>query len=177
MICETLDTFLQRDDPVSRLLETFFQTHGLLTVPEGRYELLFGAYASVQQYKTCYNRRFEAHRKYIDIQLLASGEERIFTAPLAAGVVEEPYIEKKDIGIYRCFNRISAVDLTAGQLVILFPEDLHAPSNSISGPTTVRKLVFKIPVSRWEESNDKRAHLYADTQTDIYDSTVTETGE
>lgn len=149
MICQTLYDFLQRDDSVSRLLTAFFQSHDLLTVPEGRYELGGGAYVSVQQYMTCVNERFEGHRKFIDIQLLSSGAERILTAPLAAGIVQEPYSEEKDICIYRCVHSVSAVDLAEGQLAILFPEDLHAPSNCVSKPTDVRKLIFKIPISMW----------------------------
>ena len=149
MIMQTLNDFLRRDDPVAHSVAAFFQAHDLLTTPEGRYELGGGAYVSVQQYTTCVNERFEAHKRFIDVQLLASGTERIFVAPLTAGIVEEPYSEEKDICIYRCVNQISAVDLEAGQLAVLFPEDLHAPSNSISEPTAVRKLVFKIPTSMW----------------------------
>ena len=149
MIKQTLNDFLRRDDPVSRLVAAFFERYDLLTAPEGRYELSGGAYVSVQQYMTCRNDRFEAHRRFIDIQLLASGAERILTAPLDSGVAQAPYNEEKDVAFYRCSGDISAADLAAEDLVILFPEDLHAPSNCISEPAAVRKLLFKIPVSVW----------------------------
>ena len=47
----------------------------------GRYELSGGAYANVSTYKTApkEEKAFEAHRKYIDIQMIIRGNE-IFVA-------------------------------------------------------------------------------------------------
>ena len=107
------------------------------------------AYVSVLEYETGKNLEFEAHKNWIDIQLIVSGGERIFTAPIQAGAPISAYDSENDIGLYTCFEQIQAVDLHPGQLAILFLGDLHAPGNSISCPVPVRKLVFKIPVALW----------------------------
>ena len=45
----------------------------------GRYELSDGAYVNVSTYKTApkEEKAFEAHRKYIDIQMILSGNELV----------------------------------------------------------------------------------------------------
>jgi biofilm protein TabA len=44
--------------------------------------------------------RWEAHKKYIDIQYVATGKEKIGVAPLSKAVAIEPFNEAKDIGFY-----------------------------------------------------------------------------
>lgn len=99
--------------------------------------------------------RFEAHRKYIDVQYIVSGEELILTLPLADQTPSIPYDEAKDITFYPLDcgggNPTSAPNpqpsrllLTPGMVAALFPEDLHAPSLSVGEPTVVGKVVVKV---------------------------------
>ena len=137
--------------PFSRLLDSFAKENDLETMPAGRYALADGAYASIQEYMTHENVQFEAHKKWIDIQMIVSGSERILTAPIEAGKAITDYDAEKDICLYTCSEQIRAVDLNAGRLAVLFPKDLHAPGNSSADSVLVRKLIFKIPVKRWSE--------------------------
>ncbi len=92
--------------------------------------------------------RFEGHYKYIDIQYIIEGEETIFWTPTAGLTPTVPYDDTQDIW----FSQVSrqgtiAVALSRGQLVVLFPEDAHAPMYCVVAPSRVRKLVIKVMVS------------------------------
>jgi YhcH/YjgK/YiaL family protein len=112
----------------------------------GRYELSGGAYALVQEYETkpVEGAKYEAHRKFIDIQYLFSGEELCFYAPLSQ-MTAEPYLPEKDyVGLT---GEGFALPLKAGEFAIFYPRDAHLPSRMTgAGPRPVKKVVVKIPV-------------------------------
>lgn len=164
MICSTLCELVRGNLPVSQLLDSFVKTNDLQTIQVGRYELGDKAYISVQEYKTHENLQFEAHKEWIDIQLIVSGCERILTASVKTGKPETAYTRETDVRFYHCTEQIKRVDLYPDQLVILFPEDLHAPSNSISASVPVRKVVFKIPVAMW---NKDEVSIYQEQENDM----------
>ncbi|MGD9641845.1 MAG: YhcH/YjgK/YiaL family protein [Elusimicrobiales bacterium] len=118
-------------------------------LPDGRYELDGErVFAMVQRYETLAGEpRFEAHRRYADVQYLAAGSEIIAAAPLAALSVTEAYDAARDI----CFGavpagRASRLTLAAGELAILYPEDAHAPRLAAGAPAAVTKIVVKVEI-------------------------------
>lgn len=128
----------------------FLRRPDLLSLPDGKYgidgERVF---AMVQRYETIApaEPRFEAHRKYIDLQFLASGTELIGWAPLEKLAVTEVYDEGKEA----CFGAVPAgawtpLRLEAGRLAVLGPEDAHAPRLAAGAPAPVVKVVVKILV-------------------------------
>ncbi|MEW6357874.1 MAG: YhcH/YjgK/YiaL family protein [Planctomycetota bacterium] len=117
------------------------------SMQDGRYELAGGrGYANVESYRTfrAEGRRFEAHRKYADIQTVVSGEEIIEWAPVPALDVVEVYSEDRDAAFYQGAGGITRLHLTAGRFAIFFPSDAHKPGCSVDGPRDVRKIVVKI---------------------------------
>lgn len=118
-------------------------------VADGRHELdgdrLF---ALVQSYRTepAAEKRFEAHRRYIDIQYVFSGEEIFGHAELAALKPGDPFDEAKDIGFYGEPDSWTPVTLLPGSFVVAFPHDGHKPGCSLRGPAAVRKIVIKVAV-------------------------------
>ena len=90
--------------------------------------------------------RLEAHRRFIDVQYIVSGEERIGCAPLArAGAPLAPFDDAKDIVFLD--GAFEPVTLRAGDFALFFPQDAHAPGIRAGGsPAHVRKVVIKIPV-------------------------------
>ncbi len=122
----------------------------LKDLPDGKYgidgERVF---AMVQRYVTIEQSvpKFEAHRKYIDLQFLVSGAELIGCAPLAKLSVTEAYDEEKEA----CFGTVppgawTPLRLEAGQLAVLYPEDAHAPHLAAGAPAPVVKVVVKIAI-------------------------------
>ena len=106
-------------------------------------------FALVQSYTTkpMTQAKFEAHRKYIDIQFIEAGRESILWSPLDNLTdTLQPYAAETDIGFYSVPSQWTPIQLHAGQFTILFPEDGHAPCIELNGATEVRKIVLKVRV-------------------------------
>jgi biofilm protein TabA len=88
--------------------------------------------------------RFEAHRKYIDVQYLASGQELIGFAPVRALETTEPYDAAKDIEFFSRPAEYASIELRPGRFAVFVPGDGHMPSVHLDGPHVVRKVVVKI---------------------------------
>lgn len=126
----------------------FLRRPGTAALPDGRYEVDGDrVYALVQRYDTLPDGepKFEAHRRFIDVQYIASGEEIIGWAPLADMVLSEPYDPARDV----CFGRAcrwTPLRLGEGMLAVLWPEDAHAPRLAAGKPEAVVKIVVKVAV-------------------------------
>jgi biofilm protein TabA len=90
--------------------------------------------------------KFEAHRKYIDIQYVASGSELIGISPvtLRDSVLQE-YNDTKDIEFLSVKESIKN-KATPANFFIFFPEDAHMPGLKEETNTPVRKVVVKIRI-------------------------------
>ncbi len=103
--------------------------------------------ASVSTYdtKSAEGSFFEAHKKYIDLQYIADGEENIGWAYLDNNLKPtDEFDAEKDIGFFDgdCGSWIT---VKKDSFVILFPEDAHMPCISTTDkPESVTKIVFKI---------------------------------
>ena len=110
-------------------------------------------YAVVDSYTTvpAEQKRFEAHRSYIDVQNVLEGEESIVWAPLDCLSSVGEYDEQKDVYFLEPMEqRISgaALALREGQFAVFFPHDAHKPGCWIDRPRPVRKVVMKVRVRR-----------------------------
>lgn len=88
---------------------------------------------------------FEAHKKYLDLHVILSGQEFVAVAPIEAleHVEERP---DEDSVMYRG-EAAFRFPITTGQFVLLYPGEGHLPRLSINGVNTdVNKVVFKIQV-------------------------------
>ncbi len=128
----------------------FLRLRGIHDLPDGRIEIDGErVYAIIQRYETMEAAvpKFEYHRKYIDVQYIASGEEVIGWAPMDRMEITDAYDADKDI----CFGTVepdkwSPVYLKEGELAVLYPEDGHAPRLACGAPSSVRKIVVKVAV-------------------------------
>lgn len=126
----------------------FIRENDLHTLPLGRYDLEDGVFAIVQEYLTKNDSVYEAHKKYIDLQYIVSGEEEIHVCDINEVLdCVESYDENKDIVFFQSARTCRKVKLERDTFVILFPNDAHKPCISVcSNPSEVRKVVVKIPV-------------------------------
>ncbi|NLT19042.1 MAG: DUF386 domain-containing protein [Clostridiales bacterium] len=108
----------------------------------GKYHLDNGVFAMVQRYtaKQESDCKWEAHKKYIDIQYIVSGQETICTAYENNLTLTVTYDPEKDICFYE--GEGARQELKAGEFLILFPWDAHKPA---IGEGDVEKIVVKIP--------------------------------
>jgi len=91
--------------------------------------------------------KFEAHRRYIDIQLVVRGQESIGYAPVASLVTAEPYDAAKDIEFFSVPQESATLALCAGDFAVFAPGDGHRPSLHLDGPHVSRKVVVKVSVA------------------------------
>lgn len=89
--------------------------------------------------------KWEAHKKYIDIQFVASGDEEMGYANVNTLKVQKAYDEKDDYALFEGAG--SYVRVPAGNFTIFFPEDAHVPGSAVNEkPSAVRKVVIKVAV-------------------------------
>lgn len=116
--------------------------------PAGKYELLGDAlFAMVQEYDSKTEAKMEVHDKYIDLQFVAEGEEKILWAQREELDVLTPFAEGKDAAFLSDGDRPAALHLRAGDFAIFYPSDAHKPGLAVNAPTPVKKIVVKISVS------------------------------
>lgn len=103
-------------------------------------------FALVQEYTTRAADRcvWEAHRRYIDVQLVVFGVERIGYANIAHAREREPYDPARDVAFFE--PGFDYITLQPGMLAILGPEDVHSPGAAAGEPERVRKVVIKAAV-------------------------------
>ena len=125
----------------------FLKNNDLETIALGRYDLTpNGTYANVQEYETSLRGAYEAHRKYIDIQYIVSGEEIIEIAPLEDAENEfRPYSEERDCANFASAKNPVSVLATSKVFCVLFPSEAHKPCIANGEPAHVRKVCVKVP--------------------------------
>lgn len=115
---------------------------------DGRYEIdgerIF-ANVSTYETKDREGAKFEAHKKYADLQAVIFGEEAIGWAGLDDKLTEvsEEYSKGGDIAFYEGETVIDTV-LPAGYCALLFPQDAHMPCLYTGKDRKVTKIVVKI---------------------------------
>jgi len=128
---------------------TFLKSNDLSKLEIKRYEIDGdNVFAPVSEYlsKNEEDAKYEAHKKYIDIQYVISGTEQMSVAPLASlAEVLTPYDETKDVGFMTVSNA-SHFTATPENFFIFFPSDIHRPSVKVGENSQVRKVVVKVKV-------------------------------
>ena len=115
-----------------------------ITVDGARISAQIQAYDSILPQDT----RFEAHRSYIDIQIVLSGKEIVYWCPLERLTkIAVPYDYEKDIVFFDDPDVPSTpMRLEAGDYAVLFPSDGHKPRCVVDAPEPVGKIVVKVSV-------------------------------
>ena len=126
---------------IARALDYLQQTD-LRGLADGRYDLDGDRlYAMVQRYKPkpVSEAKWEAHRKYIDVQYVVDGLERMgYTYLRDALKVLEPYDAQKEASFFEAQGDFVAVP--AGSFIIFAPHDVHAPGLTTESPESVREV-------------------------------------
>lgn len=118
--------------------------------PVGTYQINQHVKAIVSEYETKAENEhgFEAHKKYIDIQYLLFGEERIACLPIERLNETKAYNEETDAAFYAADLKLqpSYISLLPGFFAIFFPQDGHMPQLCVDKPMKVKKVVVKVEV-------------------------------
>jgi YhcH/YjgK/YiaL family protein len=86
--------------------------------------------------------KWEAHRRYWDIQYVERGVERMGYANLSQMRVSQEYDAEKDFALFN--GNGDFITVKQGMFVIYMPQDVHAPGLAAIEPVPVRKIVMKV---------------------------------
>lgn len=101
---------------------------------------------NIQSYETKEkeNCKLESHKKYIDIQMMISGKEKMELADVARLTIKEEYNEDADVMYWNTPERISTVILSEGDYIVLYPENAHRGAVKVEKAEQVVKIVGKV---------------------------------
>lgn len=114
---------------------------------EGRYDIDGdNAFALVQAYHTKPENegKWEAHRKYIDIQYMLEGTECMGITPLEHVSVSQEYSEENDYALFE--GQGEKITVSAGFFTVFYPHDVHMPGLQVKVPQPIRKIVIKVKI-------------------------------
>lgn len=128
----------------------YLRSNDFVTMEPGVYEVQGKEiYAQVFDTETgaLETKRPEVHRKFLDVQFLASGKERIGFTPDTGKYEIDEYIEERDLIFYKEVENEGIIEVTPGCYSVFFPEDVHRPGVAAGEAMMIRKVVVKVSVS------------------------------
>lgn len=127
-------------------LADLLEQHPLKALAKGRHEFvadrLFAIASPLAETRS--SAMLEVHRRYIDVHVTFEGVDNIGWTPLSGlTMADAPFNVESD---FQCFRDeyTSIFPVAAGQLMVCFPEDAHAPL--LGKGELVHKCVLKIAV-------------------------------
>jgi biofilm protein TabA len=90
---------------------------------------------------------FESHERYIDIQFIVSGIEKISWIPIDKLVVAEDDLIKSDKLLYKDNSIGNEFIVHEGQFVVFYPEDGHKACVTVDETCLVKKIVLKVSLT------------------------------
>ncbi|NEY29495.1 DUF386 domain-containing protein [Escherichia coli] len=94
-------------------------------------------------------RRQELHGKYLDIQIVLAGQEKMVFSNLAAPQGSAEWLEGKDIAFLPLTQQgleEKSFIMNAGDFVVFYPGELHKPMCAVGENAPAKKAVVKILV-------------------------------
>jgi len=125
----------------------FLQDNDVAAMAPGRREIAGeDLFAMVQEYepKPAEQGLWEAHRRYIDIQYIARGVERIGYANVCRLAIQREYDADNDAMFLE--GQGDLFMLREGMFAIFWPEDAHMPGLEAESRGQVKKVVVKVKI-------------------------------
>jgi biofilm protein TabA len=120
--------------------------------PDGKYEIQgTDLYAGVQRYQTSASeeKKWEAHERYGDIQVVFAGQEYCGHTHRDNLQSIQPYSTEKDVEKFAApTTPFSRLLLSPGQFCIFYPEDGHQPGVKVAESQAVLKVVIKFRLQK-----------------------------
>ena len=128
-----------------KLVFEYIKTHDLTQMECGRHEIRGNeVFFNLQEYETKPSQKLEAHKKYIDIQVVITGEEYMGYTNFDNTTISEAYDSEKDVMFLS--GNVDKLKADNKTFLIFYPQDAHMPALSIKENTKVKKAIFKISV-------------------------------
>lgn len=117
------------------------------TIENGKYQVADDFYYNVFEYEPKPETEidYEAHRKYIDIQCVARGVDKLMVTDIHDLKARTEYDAEKDVIFYHNNDNQAGTILRPGSIVVLYPKDAHKSVNVEPG-VEIKKIVGKLLV-------------------------------
>ena len=129
---------------ISKALD-YLRENDFVGISPGRYEIDGDKiFSMVMEYETKSEEEsvWEAHKKYIDVQYIVRGSEKMGYADTGTLAVREQYDERRDCMFLE--GNGGFLVCRQGTFVIFAPWDAHMPGLSVDGTQKVKKVVVKV---------------------------------
>ena len=116
-------------------------------LPFGRHDIVGDdIFINLAEYQTVLPDQgiWEAHQRYIDIQLIVAGQEQMGHAFQQSLQIKEAYDAAKDVVFYSGAGQL--ITYSKSTFAIYYPHDVHKPGVFSGAPGTVRKAVAKVRI-------------------------------
>lgn len=146
----SIDDFKAYPEAIRKVID-YLKSNDFVKMEPGVYELEGrDIYVQVFDAETgpVEEKRPESHKEYLDIQFLASGEEKLGFTPYTEKYEVDEYIEERDLIFYKSVENEGFVNAVPGCISIFFPCDIHRPAVAVNEAMTVRKVVVKVRTTR-----------------------------
>lgn len=113
----------------------------------GRYELRGeDIFMNVMQFSTLppEEKKAELHERFIDIQLLLTGKERIFYGITGSARQCDEWHVEDDYQLCAEIANEQSMTLKPGMFTVFMPGEPHKPGCVITGPAEIKKMVVKV---------------------------------
>lgn len=87
---------------------------------------------------------YEAHQRYLDVQVLLEGVETVVWNDISALQLSVPYDPEKDKAMY--VGEGCSMAIKPGTIYVCWPEDGHKACRHTGQPSHYRKAVIKLPL-------------------------------
>ena len=130
----------------------FIQTNNIVSMKEGKYDIVKkSVFIIIQDYltKPKIEKKWESHKKYIDIQIMLKGSEYIGYSSIDKLNIEAPYNNEKDLIFYHNDKAINnMLFLPQNYFMVFLPNDAHMPGICVRNESNfVKKAVIKILIN------------------------------
>lgn len=89
---------------------------------------------------------YEAHKRFVDIQYVLNGEEKVCCLPIEKLKETKAYCEEIDAAFYVADNKPQEMVIGNGYFAIYHPQDGHMPQLCVDEPQLVKKVVVKVEI-------------------------------
>lgn len=126
---------------------TYAKEHDLASYEKGSHEIdgerLF---VNIVEYETTTpeNRFWEAHKEYLDVHVMLSGQEQIDLNFIGNMELKE-YVPKDDF-LPMDGEKNGSVILRPGDFLVCYPNDAHRTAVEVKGAEKVKKAIFKVQI-------------------------------
>ena len=132
--------------PYAEDIYNFIKNNDLNSLTLGRHDITENVYVNILEYQPGNPDKYEAHRKYADLQVVITGKEKMKTALLPKNLPNEEYNDDGDYILFeKCEKGFAEFEAVCGMFYYYAPQDAHMPGIKVCDGKT-KKAVFKIKI-------------------------------